>query len=91
MNTISQSAIAVPAWLPGWLENTWHLLAAYPSLLALVVVGLGLGLAFLVRAIILFWGLKITAHTNTELIGKLVRIGAGVAALVVAYISLITA
>ncbi|MCF8112103.1 MAG: mechanosensitive ion channel family protein [Desulfobacteraceae bacterium] len=91
MNAASPSAIAVPAWLPGWLESTWHLLAAYPLLLALVIVALGLGLAFLVRGFILFWGLKITARTDAELIGKLVRIGAGVAALVVAYISLVTA
>ncbi len=91
MNATSPSAADMPAWLPGWLENIWHLLAAYPLLLALVIVVLGLGLAFLVRAFILFWGLKITTHTDAELIGKLVRIGAGVAGLVVAYISLVTA
>ncbi|MFP4194142.1 MAG: mechanosensitive ion channel family protein [Desulfobacterales bacterium] len=91
MNAASPSAIDVPAWLPAWLESTWHLLAAYPLLLALVIVVLGMGMAFVVRAFILFWGLKITTHTDTELIGRLVRIGAGVAALVVAYISLVTA
>ncbi|MFW6053012.1 MAG: hypothetical protein ACOC8I_03785, partial [Desulfosalsimonas sp.] len=91
MNATTQSAIDVPAWLPGWLESIWHLLAAYPLLLALVVVVVGLGLAFAVRTFILFWGLKITTHTDTELIGRLVRIGAGVAGLVVAYISLVTA
>ena len=91
MNETLPSAIAVPDWLPGWLESSWHLLAAYPLLLALVIGVLGLGLAFLVRAFILFWGLKITAHADAELMGRLVRIGAGVAALVVAYVMLVTA
>ena len=91
MNETLPSAIAVPDWLPGWLESSWHLLAAYPLLLALVIVVLGLGLAFLIRIFILFWGLKITAHTDAELAARLVRIGAGVAALVVAYVMLLTA
>ncbi|MFW6080406.1 MAG: mechanosensitive ion channel family protein [Desulfosalsimonas sp.] len=91
MDSTSPNSIDVPAWLPGWLESSWQILAAYPVLLALVIVVLGLGLAFLVRAFILYWGLKITTHTDTELIARLVRIGAGVAALLVAYIILVTA
>lgn len=91
MNPTSSPAIEVPGWLPEWLDSSWHLLAAYPLLLALVVVVTGMGIAFVVRAFILFWGLKITTHTDTELMRRLVRIGAGVAALLVAYISLVTA
>ncbi len=89
MNTAS--VVAVPAWLPGWLEKGWTLLATYPWVLALIIAALGVGLAFLTRAFILYWGLKITKHANALLMERLVRIGAGVAGLLVAYTMLVSA
>jgi small-conductance mechanosensitive channel len=91
MSASAQSAIVMPDWLPGWLESSWQLLEAYPFLLACVILVVGLGLAFMIRAFILFWGLKITTRANSELMAKLVRTGAAVAALVVAYVMVVTA
>jgi MscS family membrane protein len=80
---------AVPQWLPGWLESIWLPLARYPLLLALVVLATGLVLAVLARALILFWGLKITARTRTTLDEKLVRLLAATGMTVLVYSSLI--
>jgi len=81
----------LPDWLPSWLEGVWSLLADYPILLALAIVAVGFCLAFLVRLFILFWGLKMTARTNNGSMEKLIRLGAGVAALLLGYVSLVTA
>jgi len=91
MNEPFASNLDSPGWLPSWLENLWNLLANYPLLLPLAIVAVGFCLAFLVRLFILFWGLKITARTNADLMEKLVRLGAGVAALLIGYVSLATA
>lgn len=91
MNGLTGSAASVPSWLPAWLESTWRLLGAYPFLLALVIVVVGLSLAFLVPRFILYWGLRIADRANAELTGKLLRVGARVAGLLVGYISLVTA
>jgi MscS family membrane protein len=93
MNETNNAAavIETPAWLPSWLETPWHLLSTYPVLLALVIVVVGLCLAYLVRRFILFWGLRISHRANADLLGELVRVGARVAALAVGYISLVTA
>lgn len=91
MNESIESVIHTPSWLPSWLEFFWNLLAVYPLLLALVIVIVGVSLAFLVRRFILYWGLRITVRTHADLMGQLVRVGARVAALAVGYISLVTA
>jgi len=91
MNELTQSAASVPSWLPAWLESTWRLLGAYPFLLALMILLVGLSLAFLVPRFILYWGLRIADRANAELTGKLLRVGARVAGLLVGYISLVTA
>jgi small-conductance mechanosensitive channel len=78
-----------PAWLPDVLNGTWNFLASYPVVLSLIVVAVGLVLAVATRRFILFWGLKITARTATELDEKLLRILAGVAVLVIGYLSLV--
>ncbi len=83
------SAAAQPEWLPDILSDTWIFLSDYPIVLSLIIVIIGLGLAALARRIILFWGLKLTARTATDLDEALLRIVAGVAALVVGYISLV--
>ncbi|TVP57508.1 MAG: mechanosensitive ion channel family protein [Gemmatimonadales bacterium] len=80
-----------PDWLPAGLEGAWTLLASYPLLLALTIVVLGIGLAFLARGFILFWGLKITARTKTDLSEGILRLGASVTALVLVYLSLVAA
>ncbi len=91
MNNSMESQLSMPSWLPIQLETPWKLLATYPFLLAFVIVLVGLCLAVFARKFILFWGLKITARTRTDLDDALVRVGANVAALVVSYISLVTA
>ena len=92
MSAIQPTAAAeVPRWLPDVLSGTWEFLARYPGVLALIVIAVGLGLAFVARKFILFWGLKITARTTNTLDEKLLRIVAGVAALAVGYIALVVA
>ena len=91
MNELTETTIHTPSWLPSWLESLWDLLAMHPLLLALVIIVVGLSLAYLARRFILFWGLKISERANAELMGQLIRLGAGVAALSVGYISLVTA
>jgi MscS family membrane protein len=91
MDLIMRSDNSAPAWAPGWLEGIWNVLAAYPLLLALVIVAAGLILAVLVRSFVLFWGLKATARTDTELDDKLIRLVAGMAALVVGYLAFVAA
>lgn len=80
-----------PQWLPVSLHGMWEFLAAYPLLLAAVIVTAGIGLALIGRALVMFWGGKIAARLPGELAEQLLRIGAGVAALVVAYIALVLA
>lgn len=80
-----------PHWLPGSLDGTWTLLASYPLLLALTIVAGALLAAVSVRAGIRFWGLRLTARTHTEADDDLVKLVAGVAALVVAYLGIFAA
>jgi len=87
----SQENAVPPEWLPDWMMGAWTLLANFPWVLALVVFAIGLVLAGVARSFILFWGSKVTARTRTNLDEKLVRLGAGVAALIIAYMSLIVA
>jgi small-conductance mechanosensitive channel len=91
MNGPAEPNLNAPNWLPSWLENIWNLLSTFPILLALVVIGVGLCLGIVIRWFILFWGLKITTRANADLIEKLLRLGAGLASVVVVYISLVTA
>ncbi|MFU8878551.1 MAG: mechanosensitive ion channel family protein, partial [Wenzhouxiangellaceae bacterium] len=81
----------VPEWLPEVVSPGWEFLATYPAVLALVVATLGIGLALVLRGAILFGGLKVTARIPGELGGRLLRIIAGVAALLVAYLALVLA
>ncbi|NBB94047.1 MAG: mechanosensitive ion channel [Gammaproteobacteria bacterium] len=80
-----------PVWLPAWLEGIWEFLATYPPVLALVVALVGVGLALLGRAFVLFWGHKLTSRTSNALDEQLLRIGANVAALVVSYLAIVVA
>jgi MscS family membrane protein len=89
MNDVAQ--LTPPAWLPVWLHDVWLLLATYPLMLALVIALAGLVLALLTRGFLLFWGLKVTRRTSTELDEQMLRLGAGVAALIVAYLGLVAA
>lgn len=92
MNESEQVLTAdAPAWLPDQARIAWDFLAAYPLVLALSIVLLGVGLALIGRSIILFWGGKVTARTSTDLDERLLRIGANVAALLVAYLSAVLA
>ncbi len=86
-----QTEIHAPTWLPPWLDGIWELLANYPFALMLVIIFVGLCLAFTARSFILFWGLKVSKKANDELVERLVRVGAGIATLLVIYISLVTA
>ncbi len=80
-----------PDWLPGWLEGSWDFLAAYPLVLALAVVVVGVGLAIIGRAIVLHSGARLTSRTSASLDQKLLRIAANVAALIVAYLAVVLA
>jgi MscS family membrane protein len=91
MNDTLTAAPTVPGWVPRWLEGTWAILAGYPLVLALVIVAGGVLLALMVRAIILFWGLKISARTRTTLDEELFRLLASVAGMVIGYLSLVAA
>lgn len=91
MNESSVSGPHFPNWLPSWLEGVWNLLGIYPFILAIVIAGAGFTIALLVRSFILFWGHKASERTQSELAGKLVHLGGGVAGLIIAYISLVTA
>jgi len=89
--TISQVDDGPPPWLPGWMEGLWVILTDHPFVLASLIVVPGATVAILARAFILFWGLKVVQRTTTELDERLLRLGAGVAALVLLYISLMSA
>jgi small-conductance mechanosensitive channel len=102
MKASIENTINVPSWLPGWLENTWNFLAVYPFVLSMVIVVVGLCLAFIVRQFLLFWGdkisrgfgrfeFKITKRANIEIVKKLIHLGSNVAALLIGYICLVTA
>ncbi|MBN2033606.1 MAG: mechanosensitive ion channel family protein [Deltaproteobacteria bacterium] len=73
------------------LDRTWVFLSDYPIALSLIIVAVGLMLAVVARKFILFWGLKITSRTKTDLDEKLFHIVARVAALVIGYIALVAA
>jgi len=83
--------VEAPAWLPVQLESTWAFLATYPPVLALIVAIVGVGLAILGRGLVLFWGRQLTSRTRNELDEKLLRIGANVAAMIVAYLAIVLA
>lgn len=102
MNESVENSIDIPSWLPGWLEKVWNLLAVYPFILTIVIIVIGLSLAFLARRFIIFWGDKISrgfgrfgfktsGTANVEIIRQLIHVGSTVAALLVGYISLVTA
>jgi MscS family membrane protein len=80
-----------PAWAPAWLVSAWDLLTRYPAVAALVIAATGLLLALFARGFILFWGLRITRRTKTDLDERLVRLLAAVAGLVIAYVALVAA
>jgi MscS family membrane protein len=86
-----QSTPDLPTRLPDWFEGTWALMAAYPILLSLLIAVVGIGLAATARAILLYWGLKLTKRTRTDLDEKLLRLGAWVAALTIGYLALVAA
>jgi len=88
---LSASAIEPPTWLPAALHGSWELLAAYPLALAAVIVLIGLTLAVIGRGLVLHWGGKLTARTRSDLDEQLLRIGANVAALLLAYASVAVA
>ncbi len=89
--TLLQDQPAPPSWLPDSLDATWQFLAAYPLLLGLAVGLAGVTLALTARSFVLFWGLKVAKRTETELDEMLVRLGARVVTLLVAYVSLFAA
>ena len=80
-----------PAWLPGQLQFAWDFLAAYPPVLALAVALIGIGLSLVGRGLVLFWGRKLGSRIRGELHHRLLRIAANVAAMLVAYLSVVLA
>jgi small-conductance mechanosensitive channel len=82
---------APPPWLPEWMSGGWSLFADHPFVLAALVVVLGGALAGLARYVVLFMGLKVASRTASELDEMMVRLGAFVVAVVILYVSLLTA
>lgn len=74
-----------PAWLPETIQPAWDFLAAYPVVLGLIVAALGIALAWIARGVLLFVGLRTARRIPGDLATKLVRIAAGVAALLIGY------
>jgi MscS family membrane protein len=91
MNDAAQGGLAVPGWVPLWLEGIWSMLARYPLLLALVIAATGLTLAVLAGTALRFWGRRLAARTATDLDDQLYQLLAHVASTVIGYISLIAA
>ena len=89
--TVSTVAMVAPEWLPDVLVAPWNFLAAYPPVLALIVLMVGLGLAIVGRLLVLRWGGKLTSGAANGLDTRLLRIVANVAALILAYISAVLA
>ena len=87
----SNAQTAAPDWLPEWLIGPWDFLATYPPVLALIVLVVGLALAIMGRLLVLRWGGKLTSGAAHGLDSRLLRVVAGVAALVVAYVSAVLA
>lgn len=81
----------IPGWVPAWLAPIWELLAAYPVLLSLAIVIVGVLLAGAARFVVLFWGLKLTARTASTLDDQLVRLLGRVLATVIVMLSLVAA
>lgn len=89
---MNETAAAVPPdWLPGWLDGAWMMLASYPLLLSLAILLVGVLIAGAARAFVLFWGLKVTHRTRTDLDEKLVRLVGRVAALILGYLAVVAA
>ena len=82
---------AAPDWLPELLVAPWDFFATYPPVLALIVLVVGLALAIIGRSLVLRWGGKLTSGVDHGLDTRLLRVVAGVAALVVAYVSAVLA
>ncbi|CAN5650581.1 hypothetical protein BH23GEM9_BH23GEM9_33100 [soil metagenome] len=91
MNDTIAVAPAAPGWIPSWLDGVWTILAEYPLLLSAVILVAGLLLAVVVRAVILYWGGRISARTRTTLDTQLFRLLGGLAAVVLGYLSLVAA
>jgi MscS family membrane protein len=89
-DTIPELPIA-PTWIPPWLDGVWDLLARYPLLLSLVILGAALLLAGVAHAVIRYWGGRISARTRTTLDDQLFRLLASVVAVVIAYLGLVAA
>ena len=91
LGAVQAVALEIPGWVPVWLASTWELLAAYPLLLFLAIAVGGVLLAAAARFILVFWGLKITSRTSSDLDDSLVRLLARILFTVVVMLSLIAA
>ena len=88
MAVTETAVLAPPDWLPEQLTHIWSLLAAYPLMLALAIVLIGILLAITVRGGILFFGSYFTRRLPGDLDDRLLKIVAIVAALLIGYIAL---
>ncbi len=86
-----RAAALAPDWLPEALAKVWEFLASYPPVLALIVLVAGIAVAYIARQMLLYGGLQITARLPGELGDRMLRIGAGVVALLIGYLALVLA
>lgn len=89
--TVPAGRLLPPEWLPVTLVDSWNFLATYPAILALIVVLIGIGLAVIGRLVVLYWGGKLARRAHIDLGPRLLRIGANVAALLLAYFATVVA
>ncbi|MGB0513726.1 MAG: mechanosensitive ion channel family protein [Wenzhouxiangellaceae bacterium] len=82
-------AARIPDWLPEALHPAWAFLATYPAALALAVALLGLGLAFIVRWILLVVVMRAVRPLPGELADRLLAVIANVGALIIGYLALV--
>lgn len=83
--------LAAPDWLPAPVTKTWDALSAYPVLLCLLVLVLGLGAAFLARLVVLAWAKRIHHWTRSDLAERLAHVLASLATSVLVYLVLVLA
>ncbi|MYL22976.1 mechanosensitive ion channel [Halomonas alkaliantarctica] len=91
MNPDNTNLLEAPEWLPSSLVAAWDFLAAYQWALAFIVVLVGITLAVVGRALVLFFGGKAISRLSKNLGHRLLRIAANVAAWIVAYIAMVLA
>ncbi len=87
----ANTGVDVPAWVPAALHPGWEFLAAYPLALAAVVALVGIGVAIIVRLILLHTIGRLVRPLPGELAEQMLRVIANVGAFLIGYLALVAA